>query len=363
MAEWSRVVNTTMHEFAKGAEDNVMRNRKYLAKIQAGGRVSFDHAGDLMDFKVEFKRPPVEGYADMDTLSFPRRDRIKTAQLPWRGYATTDSMTKKEKLMNKNTEAIVKSYSAIAPALVSAMTEAFGDEMYTDGEAAGNERRMHGLESFFGTTGTPATNGFIVPPSDTYATLSTALGNYGGAWSTSGGNDEWPTGRGDAHYDFWSPLIVDYTDTAWAATTKTWANTGKEALRYGIIKSQRNRSKAAMLDLIMLNDELYRLFLELLDDNERLVVNRNEKTGLWNLGFSDVVNFDGVDVTKEYGIDSTVGYGIATQQMELCSLQGQLFVPEGPDFDIATQSWRFSFDFFGNLKHNPRYFVKWDNVT
>lgn len=362
MAEWDRVVNSTMHEFAKGYQDNVMRNRKFLAKIQAAGRVSFNHSGDLMDFKVKYKRAPIEGYADSDTLTFPRRDRIKTAQLDWRGYATTDAMTKKEKLMNASTEAIIKTYSEIGPMLMDDMTDQFGDELYIDGNASGNERRMHGLESFFGVSGAAA-NGFIATPSDTYAGLSTVLGNYGGTWSTSGGNDEWPSGRGDGHYDFWSPLVVDYTDTAWTPTTKTWPNTCKEALRYGIQKGQRNKSKAGMLDLIMLNDELYRQFLDLLDDNERLVVNRNEKTGLWALGFTDVVNFDGVDITKEYGIESTVGYGIATQQMELCSLQSQLFVPEGPDFDIASQSWRFSFDFFGNLKFNPRYFVKWDNVT
>jgi hypothetical protein len=362
MPEWSRVVNSTMHEFAKGAQDNVMRNRKFLAKIQAAGRVTFGHSGDMMDFKVKFKRAPMEGYGDSDTMTFPRRDRLKTAQLDWRGYATTDAMTKKEKLMNAGTEAIVKIYSEIGPMLMEDMTDQFGDELYIDGNAAGNERRMHGLESFFGVSGAAA-NGFIATPSDTYASLSTALGNYGGSWSTSGGNDEWPSGRGDAHYDFWSPLIVDYTDTAWSASTKTWPNTCKEALRYGIVKGQRNKSKSGMLDLIMLNDELYRQFLDLLDDNERLVINRNEKTGLWALGFTDVVNYDGVDVTKEYGIESTVGYGIATQQLELCSLQPQLFVPEGPDFDIASQSWRFSFDFYGNMKFNPRYFVKWDNVT
>jgi hypothetical protein len=45
--------------------------------------------------------------------------------------------------------------------------------------------------------------------------------------------------------------------------------------------------------------------------------------------------------------------------MELCSLQSQLFVPEGPDFDPATQTWRFSIDFFGNLKvSSPRNFFK-----
>jgi hypothetical protein len=46
--------------------------------------------------------------------------------------------------------------------------------------------------------------------------------------------------------------------------------------------------------------------------------------------------------------------------MELMSLQGQLFVVEGPDYDIQTKSWRTSVDFFGNMWCNPRYqFKSW----
>jgi hypothetical protein len=76
-----------------------------------------------------------------------------------------------------------------------------------------------------------------------------------------------------------------------------------------------------------------------------------------------VTNFDGVDVSYEYGVGDTIGYGFCTKHMELRSLQPQLFVPTGPDLDIASQSYRFSIDFYGNLACNPRYMVKWDNIT
>jgi hypothetical protein len=116
--------------------------------------------------------------------------------------------------------------------------------------------------------------------------------------------------------------------------------------------------------MILLNDELYRLFLGALDSEERLVVERGDKKGgLYALGFTDVVNFDGCDISYEYGIPTNLGYGFAMEQMELRSLQPQLFVPEGPDFDISTQSYRFSIDFFGNLRCNPRYMAKFVNAT
>jgi hypothetical protein len=49
--------------------------------------------------------------------------------------------------------------------------------------------------------------------------------------------------------------------------------------------------------------------------------------------------------------------------MELRSQQAQLFVPEGPDQDIASKSWRFSVDMFGNVAWNVKFFVKLTNLT
>lgn len=359
MAEWSRIVNTTIHKYIREVEVNVLRNRKLLALLKEKGRITMGHSGDLLDWKVRYKRVPMVGYADMDTLTFSRKDRWKTAQLEWRGYAATDAMTKRERLINSGTEAIVKVYSEVATNLMEDMEDQFGDELYIDGNATSNSKRIHGLESFLGDTGSEASAGYIYQPSDTYAGLVTTLGNYGGNWSTVSSNVNWPSGTGDAHYDFWSPLIVRYTSNSWAASTKTWPNTCREALRYAIIKGRRNKSRKGMLDLTLLDNELYRQFEEKIEANEKLNITRGEGLGLWKLGFPDVVNYEGCDVTYEYGVPSNIGYGLCTEAMELCSLQKQLFVPEGPDFDPATQTWRFSIDFFGNLKvSSPRNFFK-----
>lgn len=360
MTEWSRIVNTTIHKFIREQEINILRNRKLLALMKSKGRITMNNSGDLLDWKVKYKRIPMVGYADMDTLTFTRKDRWKTAQLEWRGYAATDAMTKRERLINKNTEAIIKVYSEIATSLMEDMEDQFGDEMYVDGNATGNSKRIHGLESFLGGVGSGAAAGYVEFPSDTYAGLVTTLGNYGGNWSTVSSNVNWPSGTGDAHYDFWSPLLVDYTDGSWAASSDVWANTCREALRYGIIKGRRNKSKRGMLDLIMLENELFRLFEEKIESTEQLNTQRGQGVGLLSLGFTDTINFEGTEVTYEYGVPTGVGYGLCTDAMELCSLQSQLFGPEGPDFDPASQTYRFSIDFFGNLKvASPRNFVKW----
>jgi hypothetical protein len=366
--DWSRIVNTTIHEYVRDEEINIVRNRKLLAMMQDRGRITMGHSGDIIDWKVRYKRAPMQGYADSDTLTFSRRDRWKTAQLDWRGYAATDSMTKLERLKNKDTQAIIKVYSQIAESLMSDMDDQFGDEFYIDGNASGNTKRIHGFESMFAST-TASSSGLapIGTNGATYAGLVTTLGNYGGLWTGT-----WPTGSGDAHYDFWTPLVVDYTSAittangGWSASSKTWSNTCKEAMRFGIIKGRKNKSKKGQLDLILLNDELFRQFGNMLDASERLTVEKGSNPGknsLYSLGFGDAVNFEGVEVSYEYGIPSNLGYGFSMDNCELMSLQPQLFVPVGPDYDISTQSYRFSIDFFGNLRCNCRYFLKLQNLA
>lgn len=358
MADWSRVVNTTIKKYLRDLEVNVLRKRKVTAMLKSRGEISYNNAGDDFQWPIEMKEPRMQGYADTDTLTFSRFDAYKTASLPYRGYAITDAMTKMEQLKNRSTEQIVNIYDGITKRLLRSMEHQFGNEFYIDGNLAANAKRLHGLESFLANT-TAVSGSRIAPPSDTYAGLTTGLGDYGGTWSGT-----WPVGKGDAEYDFWSPLIVNYTDAgaaAWTASTKTWANTCLEALRFGITHAMKNDSVDGVLDVILLERDLYRQYKEKLATNERILVERPSSpqgNTLTSLGFGDVSNYDGVEITSEYDVGSALGYGFNFNHIHLRVMQDQLFVNDGPDYDIASKTWRFSLDFFGNLQINPRYFVK-----
>jgi hypothetical protein len=326
-----------------------MRNRKLMALMQAKGRVSLDgNFGKDLDWKVKFKRAPLQGFADGDVVSFARRDRFRTARLDWRGYNLTDLQSKLDRLKNRGTAAIIDLYSEILDSMVDDIEEGFADEMYKNGYAAGNTRGIHGIESFL--QGTAAAGRAVATPTSTYAGLSCTPGAHGGNW-----NGNWPSGSGDAHYDFWSPILVDYTSTYWGGSDQSWAKNCNEAIRFMLIKGRKSKSRKGMMDLILLNDDLYEQFLNTLDDKQRLNVNRNEKVGLVALGFTDTVNFDGCDVTTEYGVPLNTGYAFNTSQMELMSLQqGRLFVPTGPVFSEETSTYRVLIDYYGNMKFNPR---------
>jgi hypothetical protein len=359
MPSWARIVNTTTRKYFKGEEINILRNRKFLALMQSRGRVTYNHSGESMDWKVRYRRSPLVGYADGDTLTFARTNKWKTANLDWRGYTVQDSMTKFETLQNRSTEAIVKLYDNVMKILKDDIDDQFGDEFYVDGNAAGNSKRIHGFESCL--TATEDADEGAGTAGDTYAGLVTTLGNYGGTWTGT-----WPAGSGDSHYDFWTPLVVNVTSTfaGFPTSTNTFAAQGDECIRWGIINCQKNKSKRGMLDLILLDRTYYMNFLELIDTKERFLSRPGRNEGsLAKLGFTDSVNWDGVDISWEYGIPTASGYGVNVDSMELRSMQSQLFVPTGPDYDVASKSYRFDVDFLGNLVMNPRDMMKLEELT
>lgn len=359
MAEWVGIVNTTIHKFIRDYEKNVMRNRKILAKLQADGRVTYGWSGDLVEWRLQYRQHNLQGTADAETLTFARMDQFVKAQLEYRGYAMTDMVTKKERLMNTGTEAIINRYSEVAGLMMESIEASMGDEFYIDGNATGNEKRMHGIESFMGTTGSAIVGSPVMNPSDSYGGLSTALGDKGGTWTGT-----WPKGKGDPEYDYFSPLVLDATSTlaaasgGWTSSTATWAARCLEILRFALVHSMRNNSGKGHINFGMLNSEYYRLFLESLASKERVVIQTNNKNTLRGLGFDDTVFFDGAELTYEFGVPSATAYGFNSNQMELRSMQKKLFDSQGPDFDIAAQAYRFVLDFYGNMYFNPRYFFK-----
>lgn len=378
MADAARLAATTIADYVKGEEVNVLRNRKILAMILDRGRMKMNCSGLTHDWRVRYRQASLTGFADNDTITFSKQNRWKSASLPWRGYVITDQITEFEKEKNKGEAALINVYKQMAKTLMEDAEEKFGDEVYIDGEATGNTDRFHGIESFFSTSGA-GTKQPIGLCNDTYAGLVTTLANYGGTWSATGSTTEtptgdWPTGTGDSSFDFWTPLVVDFTSavatsasngtTGWAASTKTWPNTCLEALRYGITHTQKNKSKRGLLDLITLESEMYRQFKDKAQAEEQLTVTRNESMGLAKLGFADSVWLDGVEITSEYGLAKNTGYGWNFNSIEMMSLLPKMFNPYEVDKDITSLSERFLIRIMGNMKFvSPRQFCKFAKVT
>ncbi|WP_339803452.1 phage major capsid protein [uncultured Marinobacter sp.] len=363
---FARTSATTLANHIREVEESMLRNFQLGALLESAGRVNYNNSGEGFDWPVQYRLHKVEGNTGETQRNFARRNLWKTASLEFRGYQTTDAMYYREFRSNKGPEGIVKVFDNFVQRLETSMTQAFGGEYYVDGSASGNEQSWHGLESMFVLNGTVnSTSGaqrsanaadIVGYPNDSYAALSTVLGNYGGE-NESG--QYWPDGIADGEYDFWSPLVVNYTTTHadLPSSTNTWAGQGDEALRYAIINSQRNASKTGQITNILLARDLYMGLLNIIDDKERIAI--SNETSLRALGFKQTVNFDGIEVSWEAGIESGVGYGLNYDNIELKSMDESLLRSEGPEYDIHSQAFVAAVSTLSNLKFSsPRNFFK-----
>ena len=337
----------TTNKFVRTWTLAMMRMRVMLEMARKACNITYDGEGQNYQWPVKMKRTPLEGNADGDTNTFARRDKGKKAILPMRSYKLTESINEADKLMNKGDSAIVKLWNDKAKELTGDFNDQFPVELVTtDGQASGNEKKFHGLATLF-TGNTSSAGNLVAVNVPSYAGLSTARGNYSGSITGT-----WPTGViSGPDYDFFSPLHIDTSNTGWTASTKTWQYNAPEQVRFAIINTERNGDR---LSYIVADKQNYRLFLDALDEKEKINVQKGAgESQMVKSGFT-AVNYDGVDITWGDELASGTAFGICNNAFKIVSWQGQLLVIK-TDYDIETASDRILAQCYGNLVYlNPR---------
>jgi len=364
--QWARSLVTTMAEYLPTVEEEMMRNYKFMALLKQNGRISYNHYGRGCTWQVQYRLHPTEGNTGETVRSWVRQNLWKKAVLDWRGFQATDAITERERRENQGRAAIIDLMKGFKDRVKTSLEQTMNLAWLADGNATGNEKVWHGIESMFGTNGTVNyTSGaqrsanaadYVAYPSDTYASLSTILGNYGGDNGTVG---YWPSGNADPEYDFFSPLIVNTLSSSFGGTSHTFADQGNQVMRYAITQSYRNPMGGKQMDKFFLSRDLFMDFKNQYDSKQQIWV--DSTTGLRALGFKDVIMFDGVEVTFENSIAPTVGYGLNINNVELMNLYGETIVADQDDFfyDPNTQEVKCAVKNLGNLKfQSPRNFVK-----
>ena len=375
--DWARTIGTTLVLHLKEEELATFRKYKIFALLEGSGRVAMNQGGRGFDWEVRYRNQPVTSNTGESPRVFARHNLWQRANLPYRGYSVTDMVTKREMLENRGVSQLIDVAGKMASRLQESMQEQLGQEIYIDGNAPGNENRWHGLESIFGTdgetiniaTGAPRAADAEDPfaaPNDVYAGLSTELGALGGAqrdeFCDGSTPCSWPYVPCDPEYDYYSPLIVNYTSTYFGGEEQTWKDQCIEAMREGVQHAKRNDTKESQIDLILLNRKLYIDFLNRLDSRERAIVTKT--AGLRSYGFGDVVELDGIETSTEYAIPTGCGYALSIGNMEMKCMEGQLMTGEGPYYNEELQAHRYAVSVLANLKFkSPRNFVKFAPVA
>lgn len=365
--EWARVVNTTTRQFLKGEEVEILRNRKLLKKIQSRGGVKYNQSGDGVQWQVRKARGQITVNNGAQSLTFGQQNRHIKCFLDYQGYVIAEAMYEREKLKNRSTAALVDVWGNLAKWMADDLQDQFAEELYVDDSATGNTGRVGGIESMMvatqtinesTTTSTAARTANaadrVYYPNDTYAGVSTILGNEGGSW-----NANWPQGKGDAEFDYFSPLIINGGSSAFDGTSTTWTLNARRAIQFALIHANKNVTTSGKADLALFDRNAYDRARIATHAAERFTINQGGRDQEYGTD-GDSIWIDGCEVTYEYGIPTNVGYGFNTQDVEVLSMYDTLFHPQGPYEDEEGSAWRLAVRFMGQLKFgSPRNFIKW----
>jgi hypothetical protein len=367
--DWARSIGTTITNYLREEELNTFRKFKVFAALEGSGNVIMNQGGLGLNWQVRYRNQPVTGNNGETPRVFARQNLWVDANLPYRGYQVTDSIYKREMLENRGQQALINVAGKMASRLQESMEQHLAKEVWIDGNLAGNELRFHGLESFCAVDGTvnvvDGTKRVASPddpfgwPADVYAGINTGLGAVAGSQLQG----SWPNGVADPEYDFYSPIVVNYTSRYFKGKDEsgtdsyTWKDQCVQAVREGIQQAKRNDTKASQIDMVILDRKLYIDYMNKLDSKERILANNNE--GLRSYGFKDVFQQDGVDISTEYAVPTGCGYGLSIANMELRCMEGSLMTAEGPFYNEDTQAYRYVVSVLANLKFvSPRNFFK-----
>lgn len=369
MAEWPRLVATTISDYAKGVEVELAANQMLMAALKKKGNISYNQTGLDFNWQVEYREVPLNVTTGEDTISPARQDAYKRATLDMAGYQIADVFTKRERLKNGGGPTqIINYYKLMSDRLFRNLKRQFGEEFYIDSSASGNSGRLSGIETMMALNGTTnitsgaqrsATAADVVGyPNDTYAGLSTALAGGGGTWTSQADiNTTWPAGRGTLNYDYWSPVVVNTTSTSFDGATDTWKDQCVQVTRYAVTHMQRYDDNRRSMKMLLLDRDMYRQYLDKLDAKEHIYV--TSENSLKALGFDAGIQQDGCEITWEFGVPGAVGYGFNIDNMELRSYQDELIKTQGPIYEPKNQSWYTIVDCFAQLKfRSPKFFCK-----
>jgi hypothetical protein len=365
--DWARSIGTTIVNYLKEEELTTFRKFKVFAALEGSGNVVMNQGGLGLNWQVRYRNQPVTGNNGETPRVFARQNLWVDANLPYRGYQVTDSIYKREMLENRGQQALINVAGKMASRLQESMQEHLSKEVWIDGNRAGNELRFHGIESMMSIDGTiNSTDGtkraanaddMFGWPADTYAGINTGLGAVAGTQLEG----VWPNGVCDPEYDFYSPIVVNYTSKKFGGggltPTTTWADNCVYATREGIHQAKRNDTRESQIDMVILDRKMFIEYLNKLDSKERAIVTRTN--GLKSYGFNDVFEQDGVEISTEYAVPTGCGYGLSIQNMELRCMEGSLMTAEGPFYNEDTQAYRYVVSVLANLKfRSPRNFFK-----
>lgn len=233
---------TTFQNRLAQITNTTIRNRVFLSMLQMRNRIMGADGGAFLEWEVLMANPKPRGFGGEILPEYNAPDEYRTARLGWAAYHHGLKLDRLTVQMNKGKQAFINVVSRCVKSVEDSFKDRWPEYFYQNGDSPpGNEPRpMQGFYTIFDkyVASTSATyqgyQGKVRLVSGSYATLTMDLGTDSSDWAGPDGYDTvqtttaslgvtagqkwWPEGRGDPGYDYWHPLIVNTTASAWGAS-------------------------------------------------------------------------------------------------------------------------------------------------
>jgi hypothetical protein len=365
----------------------IMRKSALLAKLRARKRVEFNKAGlNSCTWPVRYQRRDIqEVNGSVTSIAMPYVQYEDQCSIPWSAYRLGDSLPKMVKLVNAAGENQI--YDLVEKRfkrLTEDFTEAYRLRLWQDGSKT--QAGLYGILSMFGSSSTPSVYGadgtpiynqastsysqnnqggsaspwWSCAPTQTYAGLSTALGNRDNNWNGLA-TEAWPNGMFSPTYNYFSPFITDYNSKYFSPNPNVYL-TGTSNVHCWDTQWQQacNFTMANMINLQSTPPDCIMLPADLMSRAETSTINQQrfivaDTSESKVLGLKSL-NYNGTEFITEFGVPSGCAFPLTFDKMNLWSLQGDLIANQ-KDTDIVTLEDLLAFDAYTGLwMESPAYF-------
>lgn len=374
VAEHVIAVRDTAPKYFKGVSDLTLRNHVVFYLLRKYGLIEYNADGHSQVWSIKVREPDVSTNTDGSRITFSQVSTDEQLSVDVRSYRTTDTMTEKQYLMNRGRTQIVNRYKRKSKDLGDAMTKRLQERFYCDGNNAAYADDYIGTATILAhdTGGTTVAGDKLALPKANYGGHKTDLAYFGGSWSanlpsgrrynTSLAND-FPFGQGRSEYDAMSPLIWNYTSTAWGTGATTWeANCERvvtEATAAMMHRSGLMNNNGAPFVNVLAGD----LFISLkhkFRDRHRILT--PFKDG--DVGFpQESMTIDGSVYMQDYGMPAGQGQGFCPQYLEMFNMHSDIFKAYGPEWDINSAAFLYYVSAFGNYRYQPKFFCAFKAIA
>lgn len=366
--EWIGVINTTKPAYMKGASDMTVRKRLFFSMLKRKGRITYNNSGYEAQRQVEFSQPTMHQHGDGSMIDFGNHQAFQRYVLPVSGYQASDSITMKQKEMNKGQEALINLFKTKQGRLMKRLQHGLAAEMYLAGGGSGRENAIYGIETFLTET-TPGAADRIATPNDSYGGLNTNLADQGGSWSANLSTfpnatlaKDWPDGSGDTEYDYFAPKLINWSSTSWGTGSTAWEDNCWRVIGQAITWLTIPGGDDGMPEVCVMGSNLFQGYKNHEEAIRRISIPHKTAN---DLGFAgNVLNQDGCAISADFDCPANTAYFINTSTVEVASWTPELFWMRGPTEDARSgYSALWACGFYGQVFWQPKYVGKAKNYA